>query len=483
MTVNLIDRAVLAWNPEQGLKRLRARRQAEILANYDATSTRSRTSSLRRSATDADAAASQRLVLAQVARDLVRNTPFAARAQAVIASNVVGAGIIPKVAARSKAAQADFRAILTRHLESTDIDALGRQNLFGLQKIIVNTVVDAGECLVRVRTRLPTDGLALPFQLEVLEPDYLDASRDGEVTGGYVRDGIQYDQLDRRTGYWLFLQHPGSNDRALRLTTESRFVPAGQIMHIFRQDRPGQRRGVSWFAPIALMVRDLHDFHEAQLVRQKLAACFAAFITRAEDDALPVPGAEPSDVEEVESITPGAVEYLRPGESVSFAAPPGVQGFDEFSRAMLRGIASGMNITYEALTGDYSQVNFTSGRMGRQEMRQAVEAWQWLMMIPQFLEPLARVCIREYRLIRMAPNLDVSLNWVPPSPIIVDPAREYSAIAAKIAAGLSSVQSEVRALGYDPEAILAEQVDDKKAMDEAGLNWTSMPGAKAQPKT
>lgn len=482
--MNLVDRAVLLINPSSGLRRIQARRAADVLMNYDAASNRSRNSTLKRPATDADAAAwGQRRVLSWVARDLVRNTPFARRAQQVISGNVVGTGILPKIEAKSERLQRDFTAKVKAHCDTTDIDALGRLNLAGIQALVMNTVVDSGECLVRIRNRTLADGLALPFQLEVLEPDYLDDMRDGAFDGYTIRDGIQYDLLGRRMGYWLFREHPGSNDRALRLTLESRFVPADQVLHVFRQDRPGQRRGVSWFAPVAMALRDLHDYEEAHLVRQKLAACFAAFVTSPED----APGLTTSvgldeDSQSLDSIMPGRVEYLRPGEGVSFANPPGVDGFDEFTRGMLRGIAAAMGITFEALTGDFSQVNFTSGRMGHQEMMRNVEVWQWVMMIPQFLTPLGRVLIDNYRLVTMNARADVSLSWVPPVRFMVDPAREWPARAAAVAAGMASLSQQIRETGYDPEETMRELKADTDLARQMGLELTSLPATKAKPQ-
>ncbi len=470
--MNLIDAVLRQIAPGRALERARHRAALDALMRYDAAAVTERTRSLRGIQTDADTAAAQRARLAAVARDMVRNTPFAVRAQQVIASNVVGDGIIPKVEGGSEADRAALLDRIRQHFDTTDIDAAGRVNLYGLQRLMVNTIVDAGEVLVRFRPRTLSDGLALPFQLEVLEPEFLDTARDGTVPGGVVRDGIQYDLLGRRTGYWLFREHPHATGWRLR-ATDSRFVPADQVVHVFRQDRPGQNRGVSWFAPIALTLQDLADHQDAQLMRQKIAACFVAFRVSPDSDVVTASDSDPAGLSGM--MVPGRIQNMPPGEDIRFASPPGVQAYDEFTSAVLRSVAAGMGLTYEALAGDLSRVNFSSARMGRMEMDRNVSAWQWLMMVPQFLQPLARWTLREAELV---PNgrgaaAGLRLAWVPPTRILVDPAREIGAMVEEVQAGFASRQGVIRRLGYDPDEILAEQAEDARLAQEQNLSFTT----------
>lgn len=51
------------------------------------------------------------------------------------------------------------------------IDADGRFDGYGLQSLIARTVVESGAALVRKRPRFASDGLVVPLQLQVLEPD------------------------------------------------------------------------------------------------------------------------------------------------------------------------------------------------------------------------------------------------------------------------------------------------------------------------
>lgn len=406
---------------------------------------------------------------------MVRNTAFAARVQLVISNAVVGTGIIPKVTGTSKRHKASLLAAIEAHCDTVAIDADGRQNLYGLQRLAMNTIIESGEVLIRYRPRDLAYGLPLPFQIQVLEPDYLDASRDGQLPNGHVvENGIEFDQIGRRVAYYLFKQHPGGLT-GYRSNWESVRTPADRVLHIYRQDRPGQTRGVSWYAPIAFRLQDFADAQDAHLVRQKIAACFAAFRVAPDPEVTNANPADPAGLSE--QIRPGRIQNLMPGEDIRFAAPPGVTGVDDFYRWVMRATSGDIGITYEALTNDYSNVNFSSARMGRTEMDSNVTSWQWLMMVPQMMQPIGRWIIEDWAKINFANPKSVGLGWVPPARMIVDPAREIIAMADQVRAGFSSRGEQIRRLGYDPERVQAEIVEERQADRDAGLVFDSDAGA------
>jgi lambda family phage portal protein len=474
--MNLIDRAIAGLSPVWAYRRQQARRALAVLANYDAATTGNRGASWRRSSADADTASGNRMRLAFVGRDMIRNTPLATRAQTVICNNVVGDGIIWKVSGGSATRADKMRKLLKAHFDTTKIDADGRCNLYGLQRLVMNALVSDGEVLIRRRRRQNRDRLPLPFQIEVLEIDHLDNSRDRLLgaTGaeGEIREGIEFDAIGRRVAYWLYPEHPGAA-LGLRTSLVSRRIPANEIIHIYRQDRPKQMRGVSWFAPVAMSLQDLADGQDAQIMRQKIAACFAAF--RVAPEAEFSASSADDDPAGLATMVPGRIQNLAPGEDIRFGSPPGVEGYDKFTRLVLQTVASGLGITYEALSGDLSQVNFSSARMGRMEMDRNVSAWQWLLMVPQMMQPLADWAMEAFDLStgQMRRSTDLVLDWVPPHRMLVDPAREIPALRDKVKAGFASRQGVVRELGFDPEDLTREQIEDRDTAQKNGLRFDS----------
>lgn len=486
--MKILDRVIGAVAPVAGLRRAQARAAMATLMRYEAATTGNRGSSWRPVGTDADtAAAGQRNRLAFVARDMVRNTAFASRVKSVVANNVVGDGIIPKVVATSskrtkrleKQILADSEALLSAveaHCDTTAIDANGRQNLYGLQRLAMEAIVESGEVLIRYRPRDLTDKLPLPFQIEVLESDYLDQSMDGALANGNtISGGIEFDKIGRRVAYHLFYQHPGANLSAGR-RYDSRRVPAEYVLHIYRQDRPGQMRGVSWFAPIALRLQDFADGMDAHLMAQKIAACFAGFRTAPEAED---PNASKTDPAGLMELIPGRIQNLTPGEDIKFNSPPPVSGVDEFYRWVMRAASADVGITYEALTNDFSGVNFSSARMGRIEMDRNVSSWQWLMMIPQMMQPIGGWIVDAWKMQNQRFGAEVRLDWVPPARVIVDPTREIPAMVDLNRAGFVSKSENIRRLGYDPERVMQEIIAERREAAEAGLVFDSDAGGGA----
>jgi lambda family phage portal protein len=267
----------------------------------------------------------------------------------------------------------------------------------------------------------------------------------------------------------MFKEHPGATYRTLSVNLTSSRVPASEVIHIYRQDRPGQNRGISWFANIAMSLQDLADHQDAQLLRQKIAACFAAFRVPAEDED---DNADPSDLSE--TISPGRIQNLGPGEDIKFAEPPGVQGYDEFKRSVLRDVASGIGITYEALSGDLSNVNFSSARIGRLEMDRAVSSWQWQMLIPQMMDPIARWTMDAFDMVNATQSRRaMSIAWVPPHRMLVDPEGEINMSRNKVRAGFTSRSEVIRGFGEDPDEVLAEIIQDNADADANAMVFDS----------
>ncbi len=274
-------------------------------------------------------------------RDLVRNNPYAAKAAHAVVSNLVGTGIMPRARAGDAAVNDRADRLWARFAEACDADGL--TDFSGLQALIVRAMVESGECLVRIRERRIEDGLAVPLQLQLLEPDHLDAGKTDELPGGgFVVQGVEFDALGRRRAYWLYPVHPGEVAMFRRAALVSQPVPAASVLHLFDRLRPGQVRGVPWFAPVILKLRDLDDYDDAELVRKKIEACFAAFVTGSDDEETLGRASADADCRRVESFEPGMIEYLAPGKDVKFATPSHAGGHAPYMRVQLHAIAAGV---------------------------------------------------------------------------------------------------------------------------------------------
>ena len=449
-TANMLDRAILSVAPRRGLDRIQAKVRASVLMNYDAAGSGRRVKGWKAPATDADASSlAGRSRLRQLSRDMIRNAPFARRAQSVVTNNVVGNGIIPAVVTKSKAAKAEAEGRILGHLKSSDLDVHGDHNIFGLQSVVANSVFESGEILVMRRMRGANSRLKLPFQVELIEVDHLNPTVAGHGENEVI-DGIEYDSWGRVVAYHLYEKHPGSATRKTTLKTNR--IPASEILHIRRIDRPGQTRGVPWLAPVMLTLGELRDYQEAQILKQKISALLAGVVQAGE-------GGAPTGTSGLDALAPGAFVYTQPGETVEFTTPPKVDDYEVVMRLGLMAIAMGLGITYESVAGDLARVNFSSSRVGRLEMDRNIEAWQRRILMDQLCAGIERWSLAAYRLVAKKPA-GLALEWTPPVRPLIDPNKEIPAIIKKVKSGLSSLQREQRGMGLDPDTIERERLED-----------------------
>lgn len=471
--LNWLDRAISYVSPQAGFRRARARYLESLLSErralYEGASKSRRTEGWKTRPSSANAETRSALgILRDRSRDLVRNNAYAARAVSVIANNTVGAGILAKVTPASERVGRYIGDRVRTWLDTPACDADGVLTFSGLQHLVMRTVVESGECLIRRRRRRSTDAGPLPLKLQVLEPDFLDSTKEGRLANGnIIIQGVEFNAIGERVAYWLFADHPGDAFRYRRI--ESKRVPAEDVIHVYRVDRPGQVRGVPWCAPVIIAMRDFADFEDAQLMRQKIAACFAVFVHG--EDPTSIGGSSGDTIQLSETVEPGIIEHLPPGKEVSFAQPPGVDGYAESARFSLLKIAAGFGVPYEALTGDLSNVNFSSARMGWLEFQRNVDVWRWQMLIPTLCDGVAS-WIAESLLLDTS---DLRFEWTPPHREMIDPTREIPAMRDAIRSLLISHPEALRELGYDPDAVLAEQKDWLAKIDAAGLVTDSDP--------
>ena len=457
---NWIDRTVGYLSPRRQVDRMRARMALEVMAShYDAAQSSRRTLGWKRPGGDPNAPSSLSLSrLRDSARHLVRNNGHAQSALRTIVDDTVGWGIMPTEA------HAAFEAWAT----STDIDADGRCDLPGLEQMVMRTVAEAGECLVRRRWRRLSDGLALPIQLQVLEPDFIDTSKHRSLSGdGRIVRGVEFDKRGQRVAYWLYREHPGSTTVSGTIRFgESVRVPASEIAHVFRNERPGQVRAASWFAPVLLRSNDFDEFADATLMKQKIAACLTVLTSDVDGSAAPI-GTEKSDDAEIDQVEPGLIANLDPGRTVTVVDPPSVRDYPDYVKTTLQEISAGIGVTYEAMTGDYTKLPFSAARMSRLHHWARVEGWRWQMLVPQFLTPTWRWAMQAAAVagIETIP----STFWTAPPLPMIEPDKEGLAILRNIRTGITTLPEELRRRGYNVKKFLDEYQESLADLDRRGI--------------
>ena len=481
--MNILESFISVISPKLGLSRalnlqsLSALKAMQNASNhYDATGNGRRGFKVSGDGS-AKAVASASLVVARKnASDLLRNNPIYEAAIDAKVHHTIGEGIRPQLRTKDKSKRQKKRLIdaqsrIDTWVSSSSADVYGVHNLFGSQFLAWQTACTRGEVLiVRSRTLEPESGIHL--QLKMLEGDYLDHNKTGTNSdnGNSIIAGVEFDGSDRPVAYWLFDQHPGDAGFFKKLALKSRRHDAANIIHLFDCKRPGGFRGLPVGLSSFSKIKNLDDFQDARLELMKIAACMVGSVTQAGGIGTKTVGGDPIPAR----MTPGMLLRLNQNEKLEFNQPPNVSGQDGFVSQELHSIAAVFGITYEALTGDYSQVNFTSGRMGWLGMHRKNSNDRSRIIIPQMLNKIWG-WLQEALDLEGVPMRNMSCQWIPPRREMFDPAKEIPPLIKAVRAGLKPMQRALIEQGDNPELILEQYQQWNDWLDECELTLDTDP--------
>lgn len=460
--LNWFDRLIGTISPSALNKRLVARKNNELITRqYDAAKNVS-SGGVQRNNKNANKEINSALApIRENARELVRNMPVAAKAVSVISNETISWGIEPTIKHDDKAKEAKVRAAFKEWSKNCGVDGA---NFYTLQSQVMTAMIVDGESILREAI---IDG---KVKLHLLEADYI-ATKTNDLRldeKHRLINGVALDEYDRPQAYMLHKNHPIYNDKDNTVSA----VPASQVIHVFKKDRPGQNRGVSWFAPVLISIKQLDQIHYTALIRQQLASSLTAIVVKEKNEINAL--AENERFQEDWALTPGSVMRLNPGESVTVPQIPNETGFDVQARNTMRLIASGLGMTYEALSSDLSQVNFSSARIGHLSFKKNIDSWRYHTIIPQFCDKAFQFFIKDCQ-IRGIDTTGVQVEWTPPAHTMVDVQAETNAMKDSIRSGLMTYPQALKEYGFDPEGHLKEIAQSNAKLDEAGIILDSDP--------
>ncbi len=428
-------------------------------------------------------------------RYLCANNSYASSAKEEFIAYMVGTGIVPSSLVENETLRAAINSTFAEWSEVCDADAI--TDFYGLQALIAGELFEGGELFVRFRPRRPEDGLKVPLQIQLLPTEMLPTDYN-LVLGNRARIecGIQFSPIGQRQGYWFYTQHPGEMFFMNNVSTDKTFVPADQVLHLYRPMRAGQIRGVpmTLAGMTTLAMLDLYD--DAELERKRLAALFGAFVTKGlsnqdSDDSSPIATAPAQQYgpaangQQSFAMEPGATVELDWGQDVKFAEPADVGGnYEVFQKRQLLKIAAGFQSTYHGLTGDTGGANFSSMRADQLRYRRRIEAMQFHIMIYQFCRRVWNRWMDEAVLADaiegmsatdyLAQKADMQkVKWTPPKWDWVNPVQDIAAEKMAVDSGFKSRSDVIEAQGEDPAATDQRIADDQARAEKLGIKFVS----------
>ncbi|MDD3028832.1 MAG: phage portal protein [Alphaproteobacteria bacterium] len=411
------------------------------------------------------------------ARQIVRANPYASNACESFVANAVGAGVKPSSLVADQALKDEIQKTWLDWTDEADADGL--TDFYGLQALAVRAMFEAGECFIRFRPRRPGDGLTVPLQLQLLEAEMLPlAKTEIGASGNQIRCGIEFDAIGRRVAYHFYRNHPGDGT-IVQNQGESVRVPASEILHIYRPQRPGQIRGVPWMSPALVKLYLLDQYDDAELDRKKVAALFAGFITKASpEDNLLGESAADADGSSVAGLSPGTMQVLLPGEDIKFSSPADVGGsYEMFQYRTLLSIAAALGVPYTNVTGDLKAANYSSIRAGTVEFRRRLEQFQFATLVFQMCRPIWQRWIQTAALsgalslpnFASDPSRYTTVKWITPKWEWVDPLKDRQAEKIAQEQGWKAPSDIIEAEGNDVDETFRRIAADQKRIKDLGI--------------
>lgn len=494
--MNLLDKAIGFFSPQAGLRRAHARK---VLRSYQGAEANRLTNHKK----PKNQAADSELMgpfgadsLRAWARALVRDNAYAWNVVDTIVNNVIGVGITAQSTYETPEGEDiedvnDTRdALWAEWCEVCDIN--GRLTWAEMQAVCQREIVEAGEVLIRV---IPTSGKEyegisrpVPLALELIEADRLSLEHDtytaraARENGNSVVRGVEINSKGKPVAYWIYPTHPNSPYHIGKQTPDR--IKATEILHLFRQERIGQTRGVTWFAPIMSWLRDLGVYVDNEIQASAVASCFGVAIkTDSPSGSLQAPDGEDTTDDNgngLEYLEPAMVVRLKPGESVESINPGRPNSASEpWINLMLRGICAGTGTSYEGISKDFSKTSYSSSRTSKLEDRPRYKRWQNYMIShlcqpvwDEFCSAAARanvdgfptsVELLESRR-RVAP-----VEWQTPEWEWVDPTSEQSAAKDSIDNFMSTYQDELGSRGRSWRSTFYQASKERKLRMRLGL--------------
>jgi lambda family phage portal protein len=412
-------------------------------------------------------------------RELMRNDDYAKKFKRMIKSNVVGSqGIKLQNQAKDTNGNLDKKAnevietAWKKWAKKGNCDVTGKYSLIDIKKMVMGTLAEDGEVLIRKIKGFDNE---FGFALQLLEADHLD-EQFTDVNRNILM-GVEYDQWNKPVAYHLHKTHPGNYTLTNRDTTRER-IPADEINHLFLPLRISATRGVPWMHTAMTRMKMVNGYEEAELVGARLGASKAGFYTRDKAEG-EYAGDSVQNGTPVNEVTPGEFEVLPEGWDFKAYDPQHPStAFKDFMKVVLRGISSGLDVSYNTLANDLEGVNYSSLRSGVLEER---EVWKDLQkwLAEHLLDDIFSDFLDMALLTKAVPlpffkyEKFNNPTWLPRGFAWVDPLKDMQSNILASKEGLKTHTQIASEMGQDIEELYQQLAKEKELRAKYGITTIS----------
>ncbi|WP_248548992.1 phage portal protein [Paenibacillus odorifer] len=380
----------------------------------------------------------ERALIRARAQDLEHNSDIAGGILQAFQRNVTGTGIMLQ-AKVPHSVLGNTQGEINRNIEdlwkeyckAENIDITGTQSLEEMADMIIRRFyVDGGICIVKVYVK----DSEYPFKLQIRSVDELN-SLVQPSEGKRIVEGIELDDYNRPLAYHF----KKVSDGYFMNPAETVRIPAKDVIFLFEKTDPRQVREISKLVTALPRIKDANQFIEAVSIKERVLACMSVFIKKSTPQSGLGRGVRSGGGQEIDysgvSLSPGMIGELNPGDEVQTVIPTGqASNTKEFITTLVRMIAAGLGLSYEAVSRDLSQVNYSSARQGLIEDRKLYKKLQKMIidrvLRPVYLEFLESMYLKG-KIDLPGYTKDKSIYtahvWVPPGSTWIDPKKEADA--------------------------------------------------------
>jgi lambda family phage portal protein len=281
-------------------------------------------------------------------------------------------------------------------------------------------------------------------------------------------DGIVFSEHGTPETYHVLKTHPGDGFASMEYDE----VPAEYMIHWFRLERPGQRRGVPIIAPALPLFSRLRRWTLAILGTAEWAASQTGVL---ETEA----GAEPTDTEgepfETVEFDRNMFTVLPAGAKLSqLKAEQPMATYSEFKHELVDEAARCENVPSNIARGNSSSYNYASGRLDNQMFGRAQHVDHSEVeeeVIDRLYDAFIDEAVRTPGVIPdgFPPLSDCSHEWMWEGREHVDPAKEAAAQALRLANYTTTYAKEAAKAGEDWEENFIQIQREQARMKALGL--------------
>lgn len=430
--------------------------------------------------------------LRQRARILSISAPFATSILKTYRTNTIGTGLIckPKINGEilgltpEQTEQLQETARREFYLWANDkrlCDATGVNDFNDMQQLAFLSYLTSGDVFALKKFKddkkrlystcwhiIEADRVATPVTNK--STDWRIQTKGKAKNGNTIYDGVEIDKDGAVVAYYICNQYPDSPVADLSLKferVEAYGAKSGlpNVLQVMATERPEQYRGVSILAPVIEPILQMRRYTDAELTAAIIGACFTTWITKddPQNDPLGRPQADeppassnPDDYQ----ITPGVVNVLKTGESVSFGDPKHPSGgFSQFVEKIVQMMGAGVELPGELVAKMFNS-SYSASRAAFLEAQKAFKM-QRKWFAADFTQPIYEAFLAE-AVARGRVNMPgffdneavrreyCAAEWIGPAMSQIDPTKEIAAMKDAVAAGFKTrTQATLELSGAD----------------------------------